>query len=143
MRNKENGITLLALIVTVIVMVIIAGAAITLILNSNLIDKTKAGVDKYSAKANETQEELDYLGNRLEYYTYASRGATAEINYEELKQSLKVDLKDELKTEIFEETYPVGSIYMSSVLDTPEKVKNSLGGGTWEKFGQGRTLIGE
>ena len=47
-----------------------------------------------------------------------------------------------LKSEVINEIYPVGSIYMSTEDDTIEKVQSKFGG-TWEKYAQGRTLIGE
>ena len=47
-----------------------------------------------------------------------------------------------LKNEVINEIYPVGSIYMSTEDDTVEKVQSKFGG-TWEKYAQGRTLIGE
>ena len=46
------------------------------------------------------------------------------------------------KKEIINEIYPVGSIYMSTEDDTVEKVQTKFGG-KWEKYAQGRTLIGE
>ena len=47
-----------------------------------------------------------------------------------------------LKSELINEIYPVGSIYMSTEDDTIEKVQSKFGG-TWEKYSQGRTLMGE
>ncbi len=49
---------------------------------------------------------------------------------------------DNIKGEVINEIYPVGSIYMSTTDDTKEKVQEKFGG-TWEKYAQGRTLIGE
>ena len=49
---------------------------------------------------------------------------------------------DNIKGEVINEIYPVGSIYMSTEDDTIEKVQTKFGG-TWEKYAQGRTLIGE
>ena len=49
---------------------------------------------------------------------------------------------DNIKGEVINEIYPVGSIYMSTEDDTVEKVQDKFGG-TWEKYSQGRTLIGE
>ena len=46
-----------------------------------------------------------------------------------------------LKKEIIKEMYPVGSIYISTSLDTKEKVGEALGG-TWESYGAGRTIVG-
>lgn len=43
------------------------------------------------------------------------------------------------KTEAKLELFPIGSIYLSTTATNP----SSYIGGTWEKYGQGRTLIGE
>ncbi len=45
-----------------------------------------------------------------------------------------------LKEELLNQTYPIGSIYISTSLDTNEKVGEALGG-TWEVYGNGRTLL--
>ena len=37
MRNKENGITLIALIITIIVMLILVGVVVTVVIQSNLL----------------------------------------------------------------------------------------------------------
>ena len=37
--------------------------------------------------------------------------------------------------------YPVGSVYISTTLDTPEQVKTALGG-EWAVYGKGQTLVG-
>ena len=49
---------------------------------------------------------------------------------------------DNIKREVINEIYPVGSIYMSTEDDTIEKVQSKFGG-IWEKYSQGRTIIGE
>lgn len=40
------------------------------------------------------------------------------------------------------QVYPVGTVYISSTLDTPEKVAAALGGGTWVRTLQGGALVG-
>lgn len=47
-------------------------------------------------------------------------------------------VKEERGLGVVDEKYPVGSIYMSTASTDP----GILFGGTWESFGQGRTLIG-
>jgi len=49
---------------------------------------------------------------------------------------------DNIKRKVINEIYPVGSIYMSTEDDTIEKVQSKFGG-IWEKYSQGRTIIGE
>ena len=50
--------------------------------------------------------------------------------------------KFEKKIDTFlDKVYPVGSVYISTTLDTPEKVKTAIGG-TWEAYGKGQTLVG-
>ena len=54
-------------------------------------------------------------------------------NYQELLNRVVA-----LENGFLDKTYPVGSIYISISSDNP----STLFGGTWESFGQGRTLIG-
>ena len=47
MRNKEKGITLIALIITMIVMLILVGVVVTVVIQSNLLGTAKIAGDKY------------------------------------------------------------------------------------------------
>ena len=47
MRNKEKGITLIALIITIIVMLILVGVVVTVVIQSNLLRTAKTAGDKY------------------------------------------------------------------------------------------------
>ena len=65
-RNKrkvekgEKGITLLALVVTIIILLILAGVTLNLVLSNNgLIGKSKQGVAKYKEASLNEQNELD------------------------------------------------------------------------------------
>ena len=55
LKNK-NGITLVALIITIIVLLILAMVSISLVMNSGIITKSKTAVDKYSEE--ELQEQI-------------------------------------------------------------------------------------
>ncbi len=48
---------------------------------------------------------------------------------------------EKLKTKLLDDTYPVGSIYISTTDDTIDKVKERFGG-TWVKYSEGTTLVG-
>lgn len=41
-----------------------------------------------------------------------------------------------------DQTYPVGSHYISYTLDTPGKVATALGGGTWIRTAEGQVIVG-
>ena len=47
MRNKERGITLIALIITIIVMLILVGVVVTVVIQSDLLGTAKTAGDKY------------------------------------------------------------------------------------------------
>ena len=50
--------------------------------------------------------------------------------------------KFESKIDTFlDKIYPIGSIYLSTSMSTPDEVGNALGG-TWQVYGAGRTLVG-
>ena len=47
-----------------------------------------------------------------------------------------------MQSGMLDKIYPVGSIYISTTYSTIEEVENAIGG-IWEKYAQGRTIIGE
>ena len=49
---------------------------------------------------------------------------------------------DNIENSMLDKIYPVGSIYMTTTYSTTEEVTNAIGG-EWEKYAQGRTIIGE
>lgn len=64
MLKKENGITLVALVVTIVVLLILAGVSISLALNQNsVIDKSKEAKTQYQNAANYERDLLDTHGN--------------------------------------------------------------------------------
>lgn len=60
MKNNK-AITLVALIITVIVLLILATVSINLVINGGIIDKSKSAVDKYSEEEIKEQIRLAYL----------------------------------------------------------------------------------
>ena len=70
MKNKNNGITLIALIVTIVVLIIIAGVTLNIALGENgIFTKAKQAADTYkNAAANEVAE-LDKVFGELEGLT--------------------------------------------------------------------------
>ena len=66
MKTKEKGITLIALIVTIIVLIILAGVSINLILGKNgLIEKAKFAKEKTQTSSEEEIIKLKILENEL------------------------------------------------------------------------------
>ena len=55
-RKKQLAITLVALIITIIILLILATVSISLIINGGILDKAQHGVDKYSE-----EEELEQI----------------------------------------------------------------------------------
>lgn len=59
MFKKERGITLVALVVTIVVLLILAGVAISLVLGDNgIINKAKAAKTNYEAGASTENTQL-------------------------------------------------------------------------------------
>ena len=70
MNIKEtNGITLVALVITIIILLILAGVAVaTLGGNGNILDNANKAVDKYNSKAEEEEQILGTLEDKLKEY---------------------------------------------------------------------------
>ena len=59
MLKGQKGITLVALVVTIIVLIILAGVSIALVLDDNgIATKAKAGAQNYAIAANEDAAQL-------------------------------------------------------------------------------------
>ena len=71
MFKKERGITLVALVVTIIILLILAGVTLSLALGEGgIFDKAKNAADRYSdASKNETQQMGSFENAFNTYYT--------------------------------------------------------------------------
>ena len=70
--KKQNGITLIALIITIIVLLILAGVALsTLTGNGSIVENANKAVEKYNQTAGNDQEIVDMVGAKLEEYMIA------------------------------------------------------------------------
>ena len=59
MLKGQKGITLVALVVTIIVLIILAGVSIALVLSDNgLVNKARYGANEYSEKSDVEQGEI-------------------------------------------------------------------------------------
>ena len=92
--NKQSGITLVALVVTIVVLLILAGISITLVLDNNgIIKKAGESRDKYSnASANE-QEQLDTADSDIDKILGIDKSEFGKIkssgNYVEENKTVK------------------------------------------------------
>ena len=72
----QKGITLVALVITVIVMLILAGVAITtLTSDASLFEKSNTAADNYEKRANEQMNEVQNLMNLLQNYVQDVKAA--------------------------------------------------------------------
>ena len=74
--SSMKGITLVALIVSIIILLILAIVSINLVMNNGILDKAKTAVNKYSEGEIEEQIKLAYL----EWQTAKLTGTTENAN---------------------------------------------------------------
>lgn len=69
MFKKQNGITLVALVVTIIVLIILAGVTLMIALdNDGIISKTKEGAQEYNTAQEQENEMLNDVNTILQKY---------------------------------------------------------------------------
>lgn len=95
-------------------------------LNKNITDKVTDNID-YSASGT-IQSQIDELNNTI---------TTMKNEMTNMRNQLSDDEKNRL-----DKTYPIGSIYMTTTYTNADQVHDAIGG-IWEKYAQGRTIIGE
>ena len=69
MFKKQNGITLVALVVTIIVLIILAGVTLMIALdNEGIISKTNEGAQEYNTAQEQENEMLNDVNTILQKY---------------------------------------------------------------------------
>ena len=93
-RSKEMNdaaITLIALVITIIILLILAGVTIGFAVNgTGLFDKAKLATDKYNNSINEENSELDKLEQKIDINSRENVTIDSEI-YNKLKNSISLD----------------------------------------------------
>ena len=65
-RRNEKGITLVALIITIIVLLILAGVSISFVFNGGVLDKSQQAADEYEKAAEEESNLLEDIENLID-----------------------------------------------------------------------------
>ena len=123
--RKENGITLVALIITIVVMLILVAVSINVIVNSNLIGHTEKTGDAY-AGAIKNEENLGNDGITVNGKKYASVEDVAKgkvLIESNIPGGTKVDenkeytIKGETRTAIIPAGFTVSGIYSERTIE--------------------------
>ena len=63
---KNKGITLVALIITIIILLILAGVSLSFVFNGGILDKSQQAVNEYQNASQKEQDLLNKIDNYLE-----------------------------------------------------------------------------
>ena len=77
MLKRKSGITLVALIITIIILLILAGVSLSFVFNGGILDKTQQAVNEYE---NASQKEQDLLNKIDEYIKNELVGDNSDVN---------------------------------------------------------------
>ena len=64
--KRKNGITLVALIITIIILLILAGVSLSFVFNGGILDKSQQAVNEYENASQKEQDLLDKIDKYLE-----------------------------------------------------------------------------
>jgi len=137
MKN-EKGITLIALVITIVVLIILAGVVISLSLGENgIFNKAKYATEEYANEQAREEAEIAKVSNEIDGYVVANRDKT-NINYSLTEQDTGLKWIDG-KT-IYQKTIDLGAlpnettksvehgiINMDCVVDFYGVIKNTSG----------------
>lgn len=68
--KSNKGITLVALVITIIVLLILAGVTLSIVWNGGIIDKSANAVDKYENSSANEKNQINYSENMFEKFYY-------------------------------------------------------------------------
>ena len=97
MKNKERGITLVALVVTIIILLILAGVTLGIVFgNTGLFERTKKAAEIYQKKENEEEELIKNLEKDIDVYKGDNLVFTQEPT-EWTKEKVTVTIENKLQ----------------------------------------------
>ena len=103
--KKERGITLIALVVTIIVLIVLAGISINLIfLENGVVKKAKYAKQSYENGANQEQKDLEEIYGQL---LVATDGTISNISLETLQELINKTVDAKIDSGI---ANPVGTV---------------------------------
>ena len=83
-KKQVKGITLIALVVTIIALLILAGVAISLSIGNNgIFTRARNAVDKYEIASSQEQNEMNKAVNFIDGYINENEGSNPEEEPEE------------------------------------------------------------
>ena len=92
------------------------------------------GITTYATSYLYNSDEVKYNNQSSRLSSTNVQGALEELYYGSVNYA-------QIRDQIFDTMYPVGSVYISTTLTNATQVTEKFGG-TWEAYGQGRTIIG-
>lgn len=91
--NKSKGITLIALVVTIIVLLILAGVTVNLLIgNKGLLSRARNAVDTYENASKNEQSDLENVEDMLNDYFY--NGKTFIVTFDANGGSVSIENKE-------------------------------------------------
>ena len=79
--KKENAITLIALILTIIVLIILAGISINALNNNGIFERAKEARDKYRNAQNEEETQIAKYSNEINMYNTRNSTSKKDLLY--------------------------------------------------------------
>lgn len=140
MRKQDKDITLIALVVTIIVLLVLAGLTISLALNQNgIIERSKLAASKYSAAADKEQADLEEFNSKV-------NNITTESEISKLTIGTALDAADYGKKVSYAGTndqwrlYYKDANYAYLIKDTPMSMDIDWVNNEWSKYTSGANM---
>ena len=116
MRNKEKGITLIALIITIIVMLILVGVVVTVVIQSNLLGTAKTAGDKYKT-AYENESNMSEVTINGEKYASIEDYLEGKVKLPEIKAGEKATQASKYETAVIPAGFTVSGAGTEKTID--------------------------
>ena len=139
MRNKEKGITLIALIITIIVMLILVGVVVTVVIQSDLLGTAKTAGDKYKT-AYEDESNMSEVTINGEKYASIEDYLEGKVKLPEIKAGERASETSKYQTAVIPAGFTVSGIREETTIDgglviydIPEEDLENAGEDFWTK----------
>ena len=121
MLKRKSGITLVALIITIIILLILAGVSLSFVFNGGILDKSQQTVNEYQNASQKEQDLLDQIDKYIE-------NELGEMNTDDNVEQIEGNITDLVKPGDYVEYNPT-NIYISYWNNTNNRRRND---NTWK-----------
>ena len=122
LMRKNKGITLIALIITIIILLILVGVSVNLLIKGDLFGSAEKAVNGTNAKVEEQQTRVDELMGKLDKANIFVEGTEPKLKYEVFGNEIVIYLENSIYDYVLQKSINDSIMNIDIFITTKENI---------------------